>query len=954
MSSKFQIKSRAWNIGVLVGSIVLVLVGFGGLFFLRGSPDGSPGATTLFISLLGIVTFLLFAGPGIVYSARKRLKPVKDALPGGTMAWVRSHLYIPILALVAAYVHATAAPFRGVLSSGKVTLVLGVLVAISGLFRHHLIGIQKEALNVNVAIGKLTTGQPRAFRSLVTDLTDARRPLPEIEADVAQLDPPLQERWARIRQLSDNVDKHFPRTGGQRPHIRHYKLWRAIHPPLTIALFLVLAFHVWDVFGTSDKVFGDEKDQFASAQECAACHSDVVREWASSSMAHAQTSTITEAQLPITLTENRQLADDIGGIQEDRFEAASKSCINCHAQVGARFAENIDALFPLDGERTEGDGQEGRAVSGGGDAVQSDGVGCIVCHSQGSAPPELAAVGELEIPSGSSADFGDQYGPLLEDPGPLPVRVHGMGAGDDDMWDDTVQVSQMCGACHNVKVDMDDDGTSDFEDAEEGLEDDDALVDSDGDFQLDQNELDDNDGEPGIDDLALQTTFDEWQDYVAGFEARFADDPAQTLDQPLGCVECHMPSEGDGTRGLVDHAPGVLPTPDRQYRSHSFVGVDYDLDPEAYEGHGLPDDALERVLEEREALLQSAVTLEVVDEGTVQGDEFVSEVRVTNNLLAHAFPTGFAFARQFWLEVTAETASGDEVCLVEPADGVATPCGSGIVDDVDEDLRQCDLASISDAVGTAPEDLLNGNITFAPDGGSFPADDCDPWLTNFQKILTDGDPDGDGLLQEVPYQPFLPNVVQFRGRVATQLPMNELQPVRLRCVPADQAQTDEGPCDLGDGTQGVFSEDQTGVYGYVFDTSGIADGEEITVTARLRFRHLPPYFVRDLQARQEELADAVPDDVRIDADELLEQMVITDVVETTSNEGPELACEGPQNEEGASILDCLEGGETQDALPVPAGDEAPTSEASLLPWGSPVLGVAAAMALWRRRRPPVR
>ena len=49
------------------------------------------------------------------------------------------------------------------------------------------------------------------------------------------------------------------------------------------------------------------------------------------------------------------------------------------------------------------------------------------------------------------------------------------------------------------------------------------------------------------------------------------------------------------------------------------------------------------------------------------------------------------------------------------------------------------------------------------------------------------------------------------------------------------------------------------------------------VTARLRFRHLPPYFVRDLEARAGRLGDMVPEGARIDADDLLEQMVVGEV-----------------------------------------------------------------------------
>ena len=76
-------------------------------------------------------------------------------------------------------------------------------------------------------------------------------------------------------------------------------------------------------------------------------------------------------------------------------------------------------------------------------------------------------------------------------------------------------------------------------------------------------------------------------------------------------------------------------------------------------------------------------------------------------------------------------------------------------------------------------DLPDQDIEFAP-GGSFAPEECDPWLANFQKILTDGDPDGDGVRQEVPYQPLLPDAVKTRAQLVSFIEMNELQPVRLR------------------------------------------------------------------------------------------------------------------------------------------------------------------------------
>src|SRR6185503_15105057 len=87
-------------------------------------------------------------------------------------------------------------------------------------------------------------------------------------------------------------------------------------------------------------------------------------------------------------------------------------------------------------------------------------------------------------------------------------------------------------------------------------------------------------------------------------------------------------------------------------------------------------------------------------------------------------------------------------------------------------------APIADTVPdpAAQANIPNKNIEF---GFSAPPDNCDPWLTNFQKILTDGEPNLDGVKKEVTFQDFLPALVQFRGRPATGDIMKDLQPVRL-------------------------------------------------------------------------------------------------------------------------------------------------------------------------------
>jgi hypothetical protein len=878
---KFQIKSRKWNIASAIGVVVLFVVGFGGLLAIQSS-DHSSGLALALVVGLGILTFLLFAGPGFVYTLRKRVAFLKKRLPGGTMAWIRAHLYLPILAIAAAFVHATSAPFRDGLTSGKATLVVGVLVSIGGVFRHHMLGLQKEVLNANVAITKVAAAQPRAFRSLVTDLTENRRPLADIEADAAALDGPQQERWKEVRSLFDRIDHHFPRAGGQARHMRSYKVWRALHPPLTILLFGLLALHVWDVLGAQKKFFGSQKAAFASSSSCGSCHSEVAADWALSSMAHAQDSTIMKAQLPVTIGENVKLAQRLGGGTATDLNVLGKSCINCHAPVGARFVKNATALLPFDQSGSDGNGGKGVAVTGGNAAAVHDGIGCITCHTQAAPPGEKAGFGTLNIDKGGAADYGTQYGPLFEDPKPLPVRVHASDTGANGFWTDPIATSQLCGSCHIVKADLAGGGV-----------------------------------------LALQTTFLEWNDYITALGAAPGGTAPPGGRRPLGCVECHMPTKPNGkaTQPVVDHGPGVNPVPDREFRSHTFVGVDYDLDPSQLSAR---DRAV--VLQERQELLGSAVTLEVANQPPERGSQ-VANVVVRNNLLGHDFPTGFAFARQFWLEVSAKTTSGKDVCLA-PAGSVRSPCASGVVKGAADDLRQCDPLDVARVDGLDPKKVGNGNIKFA---AAFPATDCDPYLTNFQKILTDGDPDKDGVFNEVPFQSFLADIVKVRTRVSDQQAMAPLASLK----PGDDPNADPS----------------SKTFPYRFDTSALAPGESVVVTAKLRFRHLPPDFVRALEAKQKDVV--MPADARIDAASLLKNMVVTDMVEAKTGAGRVLACKGPQNEKGASILDCAKPTKSNNAT-IRLRRSEPGDRARWLPAMLVAVAVGAVAGVRRRRRRLVR
>ena len=140
-----------------------------------------------------------------------------------------------------------------------------------------------------------------------------------------------------------------------------------------------------------------------------------------------------------------------------------------------------------------------------------------------------------------------------------------------------------------------------------------------------------------------------------------------------------------------------------------------------------------------------------------------------------------------------------------------------------------------------------------------PLTDCNPWLTNFQKILTDGDPEGTGQFLEVPFQSLLPDIVKLQTRVATQQVMAPLKAYDLPETPED---------------------DREKTFIYIFDTT-TAPGQKIIVDVGLHLRHLPPYFLTGLDG-------LYPDNLT--GETLLKQMVVSTaaVAKVTSKRMPQV------------------------------------------------------------------
>lgn len=781
------------------------------------------GSTFTLVTWLGVVTVLLILIT-FFYSLRKRA--LQERAPGSMMAWLQAHVYLGLLSLAVVLVHIWVPSFSEGWTSGKYALAAFALLVFSGIaWRIVYVAVPPRVAQnvgnlsvtdtedrlrlVRVELDKLLAGKSAGFRRAA----DNRLHGLFVEKDFSAGSLSIEEQydWNRLTKLAERLDRYARREIRQVRYARFLQGWKLFHLPLSVVLIGLVGYHIWETLHVSETIAGGDLQGLPPASACADCHADIVQEWKLAMHSHAQDAPVVIAQTNLALV---------------KYPGFGRACNNCHAPVGT-FLTGTPTL-PIDIEN-----ELRRQVNG---KIVDDGVTCIICHTIDTAPEERRGMeDDFPVVQGSLNEFARMFGPPLEGGSPLPSTRHPSETG---FMTDSLASSQLCGACHNVKVDIDGDGEITALPGTDGLR-----RDTDGDNQLDENELE-FDEEEGkfLEDLVLQTTFDEWEDYVASQRAIGRD--------ALGCVDCHMPALTP--EPLVSSSPGsfLAEAPARPRHSHSFIGVDYNLTPGFYEQEGMPPDARLHVLEDRAALLSSAMSLSIE---TAEPDSGKLPVFVTvdSNLEGHNLPTGFAFARQMWLEVFAETRSGTQVCLADvDVNGqiIGATCASGRIVSPQAELKTCDPLALAE-IGLKPS--KNDELVKLNPLSVSPLSQCDPYLANFQKILSDGDSDGDGVFEEVPYQSLLADIVKTRVRVFDQQAMDALNnTILVNDEPRDSA-----------------------TYEYVFDLTGF-EGQSVTVTAIMHFRHLPPYFIRALDA-------GYPDGIT--ASDLLDNMVVTDIDSVSSN-----------------------------------------------------------------------
>ena len=821
-TTRFE-RARPW---ILLVVLLLILIGLATRFQFNTIRSLLDVRRTTFalVTTLGVLTVVLIVIT-FFYSLRKR--NLQERAPGTMMAWLQAHIYIGLLSLAVVFAHIWVPSFAEGWTWGKYALAVFGLLVLSGVAWRivYYVVPPKVAENVGnlsvsdtkdkarttkVEIDKLLAGKSAEFRRAA----QGRLNPASAQKDSGSAPAGEEADWKRFLKLAERLERYARREVQQNRYARFLQSWQRLHVPLAILLIGLVGVHVWDTLHVRNAISKSEVRGLPPATACADCHAEIVQEWKLAMHSQAQNAPIVIAQTNLAL---------------EKYPAFGRACNNCHAPIGTAITDT--PTLPIDIQNVL------RAHPNG--AVVDDGVTCVVCHTLANAPEERRGM-EPDFPvlQGSANQFAEMFGPPLGEKSSLPSTRHSSSVG---FMTNSVAASQLCGACHNVKVDINGDNQVTAFPGSEGNQ-----RDTDGDRQLDENELEFNADGKKLQDLVLQTTFDEWQDYAAVQQAE-----GKTVQ---GCVDCHMPSETQGA--LVSSAPGSFfaAAPNRPRHSHSFRGVDYNLTPGYYEQEGMPLNAREHVLEDRANLLREAMSLSIETSEPANG-KLSATVTVESLLEGHNLPTGFAFARQMWLEVHAETSSGRPVCLADAnikGNIIKADCVSGHLDSPQAELKTCDPLALAKLGLKASK---NDELVQLNPSAVAPLSQCDPWLTNFQKILTDGDANGDGIFEEVAYQSLLADIVKTRVRVSDQQAMDALNNTILVNV------------------NGVIEPRDSASYLYDFDLAG-AEGEEVIVTATMHFRHLPPYLLHELES-------GYPDGIT--ASDLLENMTVVDIKTVASN-----------------------------------------------------------------------
>lgn len=565
---------------------------------------------------LALLTFL--------YSLRKR--SLQERMPVGTMAgWLWGHVYLGLLCLVTAFVHAGYGSVGLEPSLGKALLFLLLVLVVSGLIWRilyaavpakaaHEVGHYSQSASrtraaaQTVEIEKLSAGRSPSLRQMVDWLMQVTASDPEVAHASRSIPQDEQHLVPELVRLTRGRHQMLARERRQGRYRKLLQGLRVLHVPISLLFLLLLPLHVLWALDVPAKalppgaVLGSTLGGFHPSRKCRSCHERVVSEWRTSMHAHALSSPVMVAQNNLAHRET---------LSSTSYPDPQNVCVNCHGPLATALANSPLLPFKAEGALAE-------------PALVDEGITCSVCH-QWQGEPKTAGGGLTAFQDGLVpgrtffGPYADAVGNAYHRSEPSPLFKSS---------------AELCRNCHSVQYDRNGDGK-----IERGT------------------------------DLVLQTLFDEWQDYAKSGGA--------------GCVDCHMPV----VKGSRAAESALVPleqdadAPARTLRSHRFIAVDYPIDDVAARDGSRSE--REALLRGAGLLRIDESKLKVTDANVA------FEVSLQNTGTGHNLPGGFAFIRQMWLEVTLLDAQNQVLAssgrLLQPTDDL---CDGSILDDQDNPMRE--------------------------------------------------------------------------------------------------------------------------------------------------------------------------------------------------------------------------------------------------------------------------
>ncbi len=624
------------TVSVMVTAFVVITLG--GAFAIYTAREPSRGYTS-FGLLVGFVGSGLFVLVG-VYIARKRW--FQELLPGRLLTWLRVHLWFSLIAMWLIFLHAGFHLDGG---SGSYTMIALLATLVSGFGGWAL--YQRVPNTVYETVGNLARVDVRnQIQQLDWEIEDhvaGRSPVladyavrlkrgqrakafagPQEEVAVAEEIAKLSERKRQLRrQLKRQTRLHF-----------WLRSWLVLHIPCALLFLAVLPYHMYDALEVKYVLRKAGPADFADPQSCAKCHQNQYDEWIASMHAIAQGSPVTFLQNRLVLLkEERDLAE--GRLLEP---LVGDLCVKCHAPT-SRLGNEADLEDPFSNI-------EDRAPA------SMFGVSCVSCHQISAIHP--GAPDEEDVRFKNAANLEFTHGKTMFGPhGDVDPSVG--NSEHRGVFGEHFTESSFCASCHTVSVKP-----------------------------------------PGGELVQLQNTFKEWEDGGAG---------VNWSELNVDCLDCH----GKNLSSLVETARQLessridlderlerfvealkenrdleLPEdlqyaamppdgfdralPPRRDHLHTFVGVDYHLEPDLPYPKGHPRNSenaeiQQRALRHTENLLKIAAAVRIDDSFRSTGSSL--SVDVMNLGTGHHLPAGFSFAREMWIEVgVSESRTGDDFKIV--------------------------------------------------------------------------------------------------------------------------------------------------------------------------------------------------------------------------------------------------------------------------------------------------